>query len=165
MIELKDFIRYQLKEMKRELSDALAGLSSEDLESHEPAGHWPVAWIAEHCSDVADKFLYKPVKGELFLDHDPVIVNWPKAAPEPGYHYLSREEILRRWETVCDAIIGVLDGMSAEDLQESFGTEPYVESCLRFINHTNVHLRSLWCILGERRVDDKYPEQATHLPE
>jgi hypothetical protein len=165
MIKLKDFILYQIKEMKRELSDALAGLREEDLVSHDPAGHWPVAWIAEHCSDVADKFLFASVKGKLFLDHDPVIVNWPKVAPQPGYRYLSGSEITRRWETLCDAIVEIVDGMSEADLQTTYGQEPYVESCLRVINHTNVHLRSLWCVLGERRIDDKFPEQKTHLPE
>lgn len=164
MIDLKLFISYQLKEMKRELLAALEGLSEEDLTSHEPCGHWPVAWVAEHCSDVADKFLYHPIKGALFLEHDPAIVNWPKAAPQPGHAYRSRDEIARRWETLCDAILELHEAMSPDDLQKTYGAEPYVESCLRVINHTNVHLRSLWCILGERRVDEKFPEQAPHMP-
>ena len=86
--------------MKRELHDAIEGLSEEDMVSHEPSGHWPVAWIAEHCSDVADSFLYAPIKGARFLEHDPVIVNWPKEEPHPGYPYLSQSEISRRWDTL-----------------------------------------------------------------
>ncbi len=164
MIDLKLFITYQLREMKRELSDAIAGLSEEDMSSHEPCGHWPVAWIAEHCSDVADRFLYHPVKERFFLEHDPVIDNWAKQPPEPGYQYPSKDRINERWETLCDAVLGVVDVLSLEDLQKSFGKEPYVESCLRVINHTNVHLRSLWCVLGERRIDEKFPEQAPWMP-
>lgn len=163
MIDLKTYITHQLREMKRELLDAIEGLSEEDMSSHEPCGHWPVAWIAEHCSDVVDHSLYEPVKGASYLEHDPVIMNWPEKPPEPGYRYLPRDEIARRWETLCDAVLAVVEGFGEADLQRSFGRSPYVESCLMAINHTNVHLRSLWCILGERRVDEKFPEQGAWL--
>ena len=64
---------------------------------------------------------------------------------------------------MCDSIIGFVENASHEDLQKSYGKEPYIQSILRVINHTNSHLRSLWCILGERRVDHKFAEQQNWL--
>ena len=67
---------------------------------------------------------------------------------------------------MLDAAIAAFEAMPEARLQEPGHApiqEPLVESCLRVINHQNVHLRNIWCILGERRVDEKWAEQQTWL--
>ena len=161
-MEYKEYILHQLREMRRELLTALEDVTGDDLTSFEPCGHWPVAWIAEHCSEVADGVLCGPTTGEVnqYAEH---VANWFKREPAPGDAYPSPTEICRRWSAVCDSIIGFVENASDEDLQKTYGKEPYIQSILRVVNHTNSHLRSLWCILGERRVDHKFAEQQPWL--
>ena len=52
----REYLLHQLREMRRELLSSIEGLGREDVESFEPVGHWPIAWIAEHCTEVADAF-------------------------------------------------------------------------------------------------------------
>jgi hypothetical protein len=159
----KEYMLHQLREMRRELLTATTGLEGEDLTSFEPAGHWPVAWITEHCTEVADKFLYKPLHGKSLLEYPPHIGAWTKREPKPGDEYPELDEMQSRWCRVCDTAIGFVEGASDEEIQKQYGAEPYVNSILRVVNHTNSHLRSLWCILGERRVDGKWAEQQSFL--
>ena len=159
----KQYLLHQLSEMRRELLAALEGVSEEDLFSFEPCDHWPVGWIAEHCTQVADRFLWRSVKGESFHSYEEHVNRWTKIEPKPGDAYPAPAEIAIRWADLCDAVTGVVDGFSEQDLQKSYGTETYVTSILRVVNHTNSHLRGLWCILGERRVDHKFAEQQTWL--
>lgn len=159
----REYMLHQLREMRRELLTATEGLSGDDLTSFEPVGHWPVAWISEHCAEVADRFLYKSVHEGYLLSYAPHVENWQQQEPKPGDPYPSAEEMRTRWQQVCDAIIEYVERAPEETLQGTYGIEPYVQSILRVINHTNSHLRSLWCILGERRVDDKFAEQQSFL--
>ena len=159
----KEYILHQLREMKRELSFAIKGVGEEDMFSFEPAGHWPVGWIAEHCTQVADKFLIAPLLGSQMLEYADQVQNWTTREPKPGDSYPAAAEISRRWDEVAGKIIDTVEAMAEADLQASPGKEPYVNSILRVINHNNSHLRSLWCILGERRVDHKWGEQKPFL--
>lgn len=159
----KEYVLHQLREMRRELLTALEDVPEEDMSSFEPCGHWPIAWIAEHCSEVADKLLIKPVRGNHLLSYADHVQGWSKAAPEPGQPYPERAEIERRWQQVCDEAIGSVESLSEEGLQKNIGDRPYVQNVLLAINHTNAHLRSLWCILGERRLDHKFAEQQNYL--
>jgi len=161
-MEFREYILHQLREMKRELLTALADVEGEDLISFEPCGHWPVAWIAEHCSEVGDGILCEPI-GEPVNQYAEHVAHWQRCEPKPGDAYPPREEIESRWVAVCDRIISYVEAASNEDLQATPGREPYINSILRVINHTNSHLRSLWCILGERRVDHKFAEQQSFL--
>jgi hypothetical protein len=159
----REYLLHQLREMRRELLTATDDLGGEDLTSFEPAGHWPIAWITEHCTEVADKFLYAPTHGATLHEYAPHVAKWTTIEPKPGDEYPSLAQMQNRWKMVCDAVISFVDSAKEEDLQHSFGREPYVASLLRVINHTNSHLRSLWCILGERRVDEKFAEQQPFL--
>ena len=157
------YILHQLREMKRELLAAIADVQPEDLFSFEPCGHWPIGWIVEHCTEVADKFLWGPVTGGSFHDYAEHVDGWQKREPRPGDVYPTPEEIASRWAGLCDAVLALVEGFVEGDLQRELGREPYATSVLRVVNHTNSHLRSLWCILGERRVDGKWAEQQTWL--
>jgi len=158
-----EYIVHQLREMRRELLTATEGLSGDDLTSFEPVGHWPVAWITEHCTEVADKFLYASMHDGALLEYAPHVKGWTSREPKPGDSYPSLDEMRTRWTQVCDWVIDFVQRAPDDALQETYGKEPYVNSILRVINHTNSHLRSLWCILGERRVDDKFAEQQSFL--
>ena len=160
---LKEYVLHQLREMKRELLTALEGVDADDLFSFEPAGHWPAGWIAEHCTQVADAFLVKPVHGSQLLEYAEQVQNWTSREPQPGDAYPAPADIARRWSEVCDHVVGRIETMSDDALQDTPGREPYIHSILRVINHTNSHLRSFWCILGERRVDHKWAEQQPFL--
>ena len=159
----KTYVLHQLREMKRELLTALEGLSEEDLTSHEPVGHWPVAWIAEHCTQVVDIFLIEPIHGSSFLEYEDQVGKWTDIEPKPGDSYPELADIEKRWSDACDWAIAQVDRSTDEELQASPGHEPYIQSVLRVVNHTNSHLRSLWCILGERRVDAKWAVQQPFL--
>ena len=108
-------------------------------------------------------FLWESVKGQGFHAYEEQVARWTKIEPKPGDPYPAPAEISRRWGDLCDAIFGLVEALSEDELQKSYGPEPYVTSILRVVNHTNSHLRSLWCILGERRVDHKFAEQQTWL--
>ena len=157
----KEYILHQLREMKRELLTAMADIPDAELGSFEPARHWPPAWIAEHCTEVADGFLYATVRGKRRHEYAVQVAKWTEREPVPGDVYPPAGEIVRRWTEVCDDILGIVGELGEEELRKTYGRDPYINSVLRVINHTNSHLRSLWCILGEKRLDHKWAEQQT----
>jgi hypothetical protein len=167
MTDLKGFIIHQLRELRREMLAALDGLSDEELTSHEPNLRNPIAWIVQHCCLNVDFFINKGIRGELFLQHAPNFLARPSPTPKPGDPYPSGAELRDRWSKLLDAGATALEGLTAEQLQQpsccARNKEPLVESCLRVINHQNAHLRQIWCILGRRRRDDKWPRQETWL--
>jgi hypothetical protein len=167
MMTLKEYILHQLREMKREMLVAIEGLSKEDLTSHEPGGHSPIAWIVQHCLVNVDFFIHKGITGEFCLEHEERFRAWPLIEPKPGDRYPAPSELVERWTTLLDASIETLEAVTDERLQEASRSsdppEPLVQSCLRVVNHQNAHLRQIWCILGRRRVDEKWPEQQTWL--
>jgi hypothetical protein len=157
----KEYILHQLREMRRELLTAVKDVPTKDLFAFEPCNHWPIGWIAEHCTEVADGWLYTPVQDERMYDYEPQVESWTDREPQPGDTYPEPSAIAGRWAGMCDWIISFVEEAGDDDLQKPWGREPYINSLLRVINHTNSHLRSLWCILGERRVDHKWAEQQT----
>jgi hypothetical protein len=159
----KEYILHQLREMRRELLTATEDLDENDLISFDPAGHWPIAWITEHCTEVADRYLYGPVHGSMQHTYEAHVGNWRNQEPKPGDQYPNILGLRNRWKMVCDSVIDIVEAADEDELQKTYGKEPYINSLLRVINHTNSHLRSLWCILGERRVDEKWAEQQNFL--
>jgi hypothetical protein len=168
MTTLKAFILHQLREMQREMLLAIDDLSDDDLTSHEPGNHNPIAWIVEHCISNVDFCLHKGITGEFRIPHDPRFTTWPLIEPKPGDPYPAVPELIERWRTVTDASIALVNNLPEERLQEpsreaAGDSEPLVESCLRCINHQNAHLRHIWCILGRRSVRAKWPMQGDWL--
>lgn len=162
----KEYILHQLKEIKREMLNAINDLSKEDLVAFEPCGHWPIAWIVQHCCGIIDSYIYKHITGKAFLTHDVERIAYPfKIEPKPEDVYPELSVLLERWSTLLDASIEQIGSLSEETLNDKFFNhdEEIAVSCLRVINHTNAHLRNIWCILGERRVDTKWAEQSTWL--
>jgi hypothetical protein len=158
-----DYVLHQLREMKRELLFAIEDVAPEDLFSFEPMNHWPVGWIAEHCTEVADKLLHKSVTGDYMHDYHEQVANWTQREPVPGDPYPTSDEIARRWADLCDWVVARVETGGTDALDASAGKVAYVQNVLLAVNHTNSHLRSLWCILGERRVDHKWEEQKNYL--
>ena len=159
----KDYVLHQLREMKQELLVALEGLPEGEIESFQPAGHWPIAWISEHCTQVADLFLYSAVHGSYLLSYAAHVEDWTSREPKPGDEYPPLGVLQDRWTQVCDSVIGFVNDSTDDDLAHKYRTEPYITSILRVINHTNSHLRNLWCILGEKRIDEKWAEQSFRI--
>lgn len=159
----KKYVLHQLREMRRELLTALEDVPGEAMTSFEPVGHWPIAWIAEHCTEVAEKLLVVPVKGERLLSYEEQVADWPNREPKPGDTYPAKAEIESRWKQVCDEIVSFVEGLSDDDLQKSWGDNPYAQNILLAVNHTNSHLRSLWCELGQKRLDNKWAVQQNYL--
>lgn len=163
---LKSYILHQMREIKREVLAAITDLSDDDLQSFEPCGHWPIAWIVQHCCGIIDSFIYKHITGKAFLIHDVEKIAWPfKVEPKPEDIYPSSIILIERWSTLLEASIAMLEHLDEEKYQDKFYNhdEPISESCLRVINHTNAHLRNIWCILGEKHIDSKWSEQQTWL--
>ena len=162
---LKEYILHQLREARREMLVALEGLTPEDLTSFEPCGHWPIAWIVQHCCGNIDGFLHRAVTGRPVLEHEDRYRKRPLAEPQPGDAYPELPELVERWTSVWDAVLALMEVLGEQELQaqSEHAVEPLVQSCLRVINHTNTHLRNIWTILGERRVDHKFAEQQTWL--
>ena len=159
----KEYVIHQLREMQRELLVALSDVPREDMVSFEPQGHWPVAWIVEHCTNIADIFLYAPIHRATLHEYTEHVRSWQKRSPQKDDEYPSTEAMKDRWATLCAAVLAFVEEASDDDLQRQYGREPYIQSILRVINHTNSHLRSLWCTLGARRVDHKWAEQGAFL--
>jgi len=161
---LNKYILHQMAEAKREMVEAIKGLPSNVLSSHEPAGHWPIAWIVQHCCLNADFFLHHHMTGKFILEHEDRFKGWPLKEPKTEDQYPVAEKLIERWSTVWDGVMAEFSKLDEAKLSEKLhGREPLIDSCLRVINHANAHLRGIWCILGERRVDAKFPEQQTWL--
>ncbi len=170
MTGLKQLVLHQLHEIRREMLIAIDGLSEDDLVAHEPHGRSPIAWIVQHCCSNLDHFIVRAVTGKPALEHDRRFTTWPLIEPRPGDDYPPLPKLIERWTTVCDASIAAIESLPEEALQQpgpatspEHDPEPLVESCLRVINHQNSHLRQIWCIIGRRGINAKYPDQQTWL--
>lgn len=162
---MKEYILYQLKEAKRELTGSITGLSKKELISYSPSNHWPIAWIILHCLRNVDKWLINNITGEFVLKHDEIFDVWPPKKPEEDYEYPDLIELIKRVTIVFEKAIGCILGLKEEEFLNKFSTkETLIVSCLRIINHTNSHLRNIWYILGEIKAD-KWPVQKTWIPE
>jgi hypothetical protein len=162
-MEFKTYVVHQLCEMKRELLNALEGLDKETLASFGPADHWPAAWIAEHCTQIADALLYKSVEETQMHEYADQVQNWTTREPVPGDSYPEPDEIKQRWSMLCDWIISHAEGMSPSQMQDASSGKAYLENILLAVNHTNSHLRSLWCLLGQLQENEKWAEQQSYL--
>jgi len=163
-MQLKEYIIHQMSEAKREMIEAVKDLPADAVSSMKPGGHWPIGWIVQHCCQNADFFLYEHMTGKSVLEHDERYRGWPLKEPKPEDIYPSSEKLIERWSAVWDAVIAEFRKLDESSISEKLhGREPLAESCLRVINHANSHLRAIWCLLGEQRVDSKYPEQQTWL--
>jgi hypothetical protein len=145
---------------------AIEGISRDDLEYLEPE-HGPIAWIVQHCCANVDFFIHRGITGGFCLEHEHRFRAWPLIEPQPGDLYPPLPQLIERWTRLLYTSIQVFDGLSEERLQEpsrsSDPPEPLVESCLRVINHSNAHIRQIWCILGKRQAKGKWPVQETWL--
>lgn len=161
---MKEFILHQMAEAKREMIEAIRDLPPGVLSSLEPAKHWPIAWIVQHCCFNVDFFLHVHMTGKYCLEHEARFKGWPLREPEAADEYPPPEKLIERWSAVWDAVVAEFSRQEEPSLAEKVhGREPLVESCLRVINHANSHLRAVWCLLGEQRIDAKFPEQQTWL--
>ncbi|MCX8129744.1 MAG: DinB family protein [Clostridia bacterium] len=154
---LKQYIIKQLIEIKQVMERTMNGLKNEDLTSHEPCNHWPIAWNIQHCCGGIDLLLYKHITGGLFLEHDVDRIAYPfKFEPKPNDSYPPLTELETRWTSLMDSTINAILKLEDEEFDESL-----INKCYTAISHTNLHLRGIWCILGERRVDEKWPIEDT----
>ena len=162
---LQEYILNEMKDMKRTLLFALDGLSREDLTSMEPAGHWPVAWIAMHLAAAMDTFVNFELTGQYTIEHDKRVSAWPfpEITPEDKWPQLS--EIVSNWQKVMDKVnenIAALDDAGLQKVGGHLKFENWNYPISHVINwmvmHHHQHMRMLWTILGERRVDDKWDE-------
>lgn len=165
-MNLKQYVTYQLREAKREMLEALEGLSDEAIASHGPSGHWPIAWIVEHCCERADRYLHFHITGSFALEHEESHSRRPLGEPAEGDAYPAVEELTARWTGLMDSFMKSVSDLDDRKLGENLdGKEPIDVSCLRIINHINSHLRSIWFMLGQKRVDSKFPEQKPWIPD
>ena len=166
MTPLKDYIRYQFREIRREMIAAVEGLSDDECASFEPANHWPIAWILAHCVDNVDRFLYIHMAESSYVEGKEEITSISRNDPEPGQSFPGIESTLSHWHAVWDKVLTEYENLEEPQLQEKlFGQEPFVESALRVINHTHSHVASIWCIAGGKRRDEKFPVQQTWMPD
>ena len=165
-MKIKQYVTYQLREAKREMLEALESLSDEVIASHEPSGHWPIAWIVEHCCVTADKYLHFHITGSYVLECEERYSGRPLREPAEGDAYPEIGELKARWTELMDSIMKSVSDLDDKRIGENLhGKEPVDVSCLRIINHINSHLRGIWFMLGQKRVDSKFPEQKTWIPD
>ncbi|RKX79830.1 MAG: hypothetical protein DRP87_01725 [Spirochaetes bacterium] len=161
---LKSYIMAELEEIKREFLDALEGLDDDTIGRFSPKGHWPIAWIVQHCCENYDKWLYKSLTGKYCLQHDLFITARPIQPPDPEAKYPTIDTLRKRIDKVLSSIIEEMKKLKDEDLDNKLhGEESIVLGCYRVINHTNSHLRNIWFILGELGVD-RWSEQKLVFP-
>ena len=81
-----------------------------------------IAWIAEHCTQVADAMLIKPVHGADLLEYEEHVGSWTSREPEPGDSYPDASAIVDRWTRVCDWIIDSVARADDQALQSALYT-------------------------------------------
>ncbi|MCD4829186.1 MAG: DinB family protein [Candidatus Cloacimonetes bacterium] len=162
---LQEYILGELKDVRQTLLFALDGLKEDDLTSMEPCGHWPIAWIAMHLAAAMDKFVNFEITGEYTIEHAKNMLEWPFTEPEPDDKYPSHDELVENWNKVMDMAIYNIGWLDEEGMQKCGGhieienwDHPIVKVVQWMIVHHHQHMRMLWTILGERRVDDKWDE-------
>jgi hypothetical protein len=160
-----DYIVSELREVKRSLTAAIEGLSREDFISMEPCGHWPVAWITMHLMSAMDTYVSFELTGEFTVSHEERMMKWPFDPPKPGDPWPELQTLLDDWGKVMDKAIENVTALSDEGLQKVGGhltdrgvNHPISMVIHWMVLHHEIHMRHLWCILGERRVDDKWDE-------
>ena len=164
---LKEYVLHQMREMKREILAAVEGLSDEDVRSHDPGNHNPIAWMMQHCCVNVDFLIHKGLTGKFFLEHEQSFLDWPLKKPKPGDSYPTVTELTERWSTLLDAAAAQLKAAPEgfeDNASLAVGPEETLgESCLRSINHQNAHVRQIWCIVGRKQIDKKWPTQEAWL--
>ena len=164
----KQYILNQFWEMKYEMLQALAGLTSDEINSRGDCNHWPIGWIVSHCMIVLDNVINRHISGSYSYEHDENISKWPLVVPTKNRHFQDSLVFQEKWLNLINMTINNLTSISDADLQNTSSTgvdnEPLVESCLRAINHANAHLRNIWCFVGQMKIKTKWPEQGIWMP-
>ena len=164
---LKKYILHQLREMQREMTVALRGLSPEQLHARPPGQKNHIAWIVQHCCINVDALLHRSTTGRFAISHTDRFLDWPTSPPGDGEQFPDANALLDRWTHVTEGGIAAIASLDEAQLLEPgqvFGEEPIVQSCLRVINHQNAHLRQIWMVLGGLRLSGKrWPTQGTWL--
>jgi len=160
-----EYILGELDEARQTLLFALDGLSADDLTSMEPCGHWPIAWIAMHLTMAMDNFVNFELTGEYTIEHDERMKHWPMPEPQQGDPWPPLETLVTNWNTVMDKAIENVKALGEDGLQKVGGhlkregwDYPISTVLWWMVKHHHQHMRMLWTILGERRVDDKWDE-------
>jgi len=108
------------------------------------------------------------ITGDFCLTHKESLLQWPLIEPDDSYDYLSIDDLQMRWLNAIEITMNNLN--SADEAafhsysETAFRNEILVESCLRVINHTNAHLRNIWCQIGLIGNTSKWPEQGIWMP-
>ena len=163
---LKEYILGEMDDVRATLLVAIDGLSEEDLTSMEPCGHWPVAWIAMHLAAAMDSFVNFELTGKFAMEHDPRVAKFPFPDPQPGDEYPPLETLVANWNIVMDKVEENIAGLDDEAFDKCGGhlpfenwNHPFGLVVMWMVKHHHQHLRMLWTILGERRVDGKWDEK------
>jgi|GEM_PF-5621738 len=162
---LNEYTLEELKDMKQTLLTAIEGLKEEDLTSMEPCGHWPIAWIAMHLTNAIDTFINFELTGATTVEHEERMKQWPFPEPKPGDTWPTLDTLVRNWTLVMDKALENVAALGEEGMQKVGGHLQFenwnhpISTVIRWmVMHHHIHMRHLWCILGERRVDDKWDE-------
>jgi hypothetical protein len=119
-----------------------------------------------HLTSAIDTFINFELTGEHTVQHEERITTWPLPAPQPGDCWPSLDLLMSNWEKVMDKAIENVSALGDEGMQKvggylrEKGWNHPISTIIRWmVMHHHIHMRNLWCILGERRVDDKWDEQ------
>jgi hypothetical protein len=165
VMTLNEYVLKELADMKQTLITALEDLPEKDLVSMEPCGHWPIAWIAMHLSSGLDMFINYELTGKMTVEHEARMQAWPLVVPTPEDTWPSLETLLGNWNKVMDKAMENVAALGEDGMQKVGGhlsaygfNQPIIELIQMMVSHHHTHMRNLWCILGERRVDTKWDE-------
>jgi hypothetical protein len=158
---LKAFILCQLREQKHEVLHSITGLVQKELALTSKNSPHPVWWIIKHCMSVIDYIIARHINGQQFFTYPTGLSKYPMDPPNEDDLVPDSIELQTKWKELIDHVTRSLIDLDDEKLQQrsETGIEPLSESFLRVINHTNTHLRGIWCILTENNVAGKWPTQ------
>ncbi len=162
---LKDFILCQLRELKREVLNTMTGISQQDLCKVSPFSPHPIGWLILHCMSVIDYTIVRHVTGQQLFHYPTKLSKYPIDPPIQDEEMPNLNTLRANWTGLLSHTIRCLIQLDDQKLsqQSSTGIEPLVQSCLRAINHTNTHLRGIWCILTHAVTDSRWPTQPTWM--
>jgi DinB superfamily len=163
-VNLKTYIVFQLKEIRQELLEVLTDLDDKTLKMYSLSGHWPIAWHLQHCCFNIDKWLYSNITGSYLLEHNEIFNIWPPVKPDEDFIYYSNSEIRENIISLFNNILKLIENFIDNDFCKMYNKKEELSvSCLRVINHSNLHLRNIWCIIGEVNLN-KWSEQKSWTP-
>lgn len=167
----KEILLFQLREIRNEFADALEGLTHEELLAQPMKGRNPIGWIACHCINNFNFFLYQRQINKSVLNANEEYKSFAKYGWSPPTKDNKPPDLTELASAVdrifsdCVDLIASLEEEALTNLPPHWhhkNFESTAGNCVRVINHSNAHLRQIWITRGALGDKDHWPVQTLY---